>query len=254
MIHKNFRYNIQRAAFTAIAAGASTLFGMQSSRRAEKRMERQSAESLRIQLEFQKEQRARLDKQKKIYEEFEFTNPYANVKNYFGNIENPYEDLTVNQKAAEFQMEQASQQRANVMQQLRGAAGTSGIAALAQTLAQQSTKQAQMISADIAKQEQANMQARAKAQLSLDTLERKGASSAELTRMGGEAMVQQAEASREATLLGIEYGGLTGANMGAQQAYANQMSSMVAAQQMQADRFTGTTDFFMTANKLGWFQ
>ena len=227
--------------------------GMIKSSQAQKKMTQQSDEALQAQLKLQKEQRARLDEQKKIYEEFQYTNPYANVKNYFGNLENPYEDLTVNQQAARFQMQQASQQRANIMETLRGAAGTSGVAGLAQTLAQQSAKQAQMVSADIARQEQANLQARAKAQLSLDTLEAKGATMAEQAKMGGEAMVQQAEASREATLLGIEYGALTGANMGAQQAYANQMSSMVAAQQMTADRWSAGADIFTTAEKLDWF-
>ena len=89
-------------------------------------------------------------------------------------MENVYEDLTVSQEAARFQMEQGTQQRANIMQQLRGAAGGSGIAALAQSLATQGTIQARQVSADIAQQEQANRIAAAQGAGQLQQLERQG--------------------------------------------------------------------------------
>ena len=55
--------------------------------------------------------------------------------NYYGTVmSNPYEDLTVNQLQAQFQARQQQQMTANTMAQLRGAAGGSGIAGLAQAL------------------------------------------------------------------------------------------------------------------------
>ena len=49
---------------------------------------------------------------------------------------------------------------------------------------------------------------------------------AEMAQMQGDAMVQSAEFGRESTLLGMEYGLLSGANQGLSQSMANQMSAM----------------------------
>ena len=102
----------------------------------------------------QEAQSAKLEEQRKAYREFEFENPFAD-------IENPFEDLTVSQEAARFQMEQGAQQRANIMAGLQGAAGASGIAGLAQSLAGQGVMQARQVSADIDRQEAANRMAAA---------------------------------------------------------------------------------------------
>ena len=64
-------------------------------------------------------------------------------------------------------------------------------------------------------------------------MERQGASAADMAQRGGDAMVQQAEMARQSTLLGIEYGGMAGANAGVQSAYANQMSAQNSSMQMQ---------------------
>ena len=117
---------------------------------------------------------------------------------------------------------QAAQQRANIMAGLRGAAGTSGIAGLAQALANQGVIQARQVSADIARQEAAGQLAMAKGAMAVDQLERQG-----------QAAVQQAESAREATILGMEYGALTGANQAQQQASQNQMYQGIAGMQMQ---------------------
>ena len=90
-----------------------------------------------------------IDKQKAMFASLDTSNPYANM-------ENTMEDLTVNQQSAEFMKQQQMQSQANILDQLRSSAGGSGIAALAQTLANQGNLAAQKASADIAKQEQAN--------------------------------------------------------------------------------------------------
>ena len=197
----------------SIAFNALSLFGASKSQKQARKAQNLAAEQAAAQLALQKEQMALLEAQRERYRQFEFTNPYAD-------LENPYEDLTVNQETARFQMEQAAQQRANIMQGLRGAAGASGIAGLAQALANQGTLQAQRVSADLSKQEALNQR-----------LIAQGASAAEMAFRGGEQMVQEAEMRRQATLLGVAYQGAAGAASGVQQAYAKQMSSgMVAAQ------------------------
>ena len=143
-----------------------------------------------------------------------FTNPYANM-------ENPFEDLTVATGAAEFQAEQGAQQRANILSQLRGAAGSSGIAGLAQVLANQGTIQARQISADLQKQQAAN-----------EIMAAKGASIIDAQERAGDAMVQQAESGRQATILGMQYGQAAGANRNYQQSLLNQRYANTAANQM----------------------
>ena len=154
------------------------------------------------------------------------------MQNYYAGIENVYEDLTVGTQAAEFQMEQGTQQRADIMQQLRGAAGGSGIAGLAQVLANQGAIQARQSSIDIMQQERQNAMMKAQGQMQLQQMERQGASAADMAERGGEAMVQSAEMQRQSTLLGIEYGGMAGANAGLQAAYGNQMAAFGASAQM----------------------
>ena len=164
-------------------------------------------------------EQAKLDKQKAEYKSMKFTNPFANM-------ENTFEDLTVNQQQAQFQAQQGSQQRANIMQNLRGAAGSSGIAGLAQSLANQGSLQTQQISASIGQQESRNQIAAAK-----------GASAVQVAQTQGDQWVQQAEMDRQATLLGMQMGQTTGANLAQQQAQANQMNAQIAQQQTTADMF-----------------
>jgi len=177
-------------------------------------------------------QRELLKKQKQEYRNFQFQNPYADLQNYYAGMENVYEDLTVGTQAAEFQMEQGAQQRADIMQSLQGAAGGSGIAGLAQTLANQGAIQARQASVDIMQQQRQNSMMKAQGAMQLQQLERQGASAADMAQRGGAAMVQSAEMQRQSTLLGIEYGGMAGANAGLQAAYGNQMSAYGASAQM----------------------
>jgi hypothetical protein len=93
--------------------------------------------------------RVEMDRHKKAFEALDTSNPYLNM-------ENTMEDLTINQQQAEFEKQQAMQSQANIMGQMRGAAGSSGIAALAQSLANQGSLQAQRASASIGAQEAQN--------------------------------------------------------------------------------------------------
>ena len=80
------------------------------------------------------------------------------TSNLYANMQNTYEDLTVNQQQAQFTAQQQAQGFANTMEGLRGAAGGSGIAALAQSLAGQQSIAAQQASASIGMQEARNQQ------------------------------------------------------------------------------------------------
>ena len=162
-------------------------------------------------------QQALLDAQKREYKAMKFENPFSNMENVF-------EDLTVNQQQAQFQARQGSQQRANIMQNLKGAAGGSGIASLAQALANQGQIQTQRISASIGLQESSNQMAAAK-----------GAGAVQIAERQGDQWVQQAEMDRQATLLGMQMGQTSGANIAFQQSQANQMNAEIAATQTQLD-------------------
>jgi len=192
---------------------------------------RATAEDAAEKAEIQRnEQKKALDKQKEEYKAMEFKNPFADM-------ENTFEDLTVNQQQAQFQAQQGVQQRANIMQNMKGAAGGSGIAGLAQALANQGQLQTQRISASIGQQESRNQAMAAKGAASIQSLERQGDQS-----------VQQFNTDRQATLLGMQMGETTGANMAFQQAQANQMNATIAQQNSLTGLFNVAA---MAANNMG---
>jgi len=78
------------------------------------------------------------------------------TSNLYNNMENVYEDATVNTQAADFAKTQSLQSQKNTMDQFGQAAGGSGIAALAQAMAGKQNQQAQQASVSIGEQEQAN--------------------------------------------------------------------------------------------------
>jgi hypothetical protein len=159
-------------------------------------------------------------------------------ENPFANMENTFEDLTVNQQQAQFQAQQGSQQRADIMQNLKGAAGSSGVAGLAQALANQGQLQTQQISASIGLQESQNQLASAK-----------GAAAVQNAEKQGDQWVQQANIDRQATLLGMQMGQSTGANLAYGQAQANQMNAQIAEQQSISD---GLSLVGQVAGKVNW--
>ena len=237
------------ATAATVASVGLQAIGQIGGKRARKRASRQARQATAQQLAFQREQLALLEKQKDVYSSMEFTNPYEGMQNPFANLENPYEDLTVNQQQAQFLAQQGAQQRADILGQLREAAGGSGISGLAQQLANQQQLQTQQISASIGQQEAQNQRLRAQGALQVQ----KGAAAADMAIRGGEAMLQQAESSRQATLLGVEYAGAAGANAAVQQAYANQMQGNAMAAQMQQDRINMMMGTLNTMSEQGMF-
>ena len=111
--------------------------------------------------------RREMNRLKSIYANLDTSNPYLNM-------ENTMEDLTINQQQAQFQAEQIASQQANTLDALRSAAGGSGVAALAQTLAQQGQLAAQKASASIGQQEAMNQRLAAQQASRNQILERQG--------------------------------------------------------------------------------
>jgi len=133
----------------------------------------------------QKAAAAEMEANKKAYEQIDTSNTYAN-------LENKFEDITVNQQQAQFEAQQNQQQQANLMNSMNAAAGGSGIAALAQAMANQGQLSAQKASASIGMQEAQNQK-----------LVAQEASKNQQLEAAGEQTSQQREADKRATLLGM---------------------------------------------------
>ena len=198
----------------AAATVVSGYMAAKAQRRSAAAMERMSREQFEQNKKIFEEQEKLLNIERDKYRAQTFINP-------FGDLENPFEDLTVNTQQAEFLSRRLEQAQSNILSTLRDAAGASGIAGLAQTLANQNMLKNAKISADIAKQEGANRLAAAKGSLSVELAEAKG-----------EAMRQNMEASKQATLLGMQQAmtGVAASNMS--QAQSNQMSASLYGTQL----------------------
>lgn len=138
-----------------IGAGANAMEG---------RRQRLKAEQAKDNAEKAKNQ---LDRQKEMFMHLDTSNPYLNMQNVA-------EDLVVNQQQAQFQAQQNAASQANVMNELSGAAGGSGIAALAQSMSNQAATANQAASASIGQQEQQNQRARVNQEAELQMKEREG--------------------------------------------------------------------------------
>lgn len=144
-----------------------------------------------------KEQRAaqaEMSRNKARYENLDTSNLAAN-------LDNAYEDLSVNTGAADFAREQAQQGQANVMGSMGAAAGGSGIAAMAQALAGSSNQQAQQSAVSIGQQESQNQMKAAGGRMSLQNAELAGAQES-----------RASEKDKTETMLGMSQSRLGAAN------------------------------------------
>jgi len=134
-----------------------------------------------------KERKARkeMNRMKQAYSQLDTSNPYANM-------ENTMEDLTVNQKQAQFEAQQFQQSQANILDAVRGASGGSGVAAIAQQLAQSGQLAAQKSAASIGEQESRNQMAAASQ-----------AAQNQRLKAQGERESQRMERDKVGTLLGM---------------------------------------------------
>ena len=124
---------------------------------ADKRRAKKANEAAKIKMEADKEK----------YMNMDTSNPYMNM-------ENTMEDLTVNTQAADFAAEQNQVGMANTLSNMKQAAGRSGVAALAQAMANQGQIANQKASISIAQQEKANQTAERGEASRIQGLEREG--------------------------------------------------------------------------------
>ena len=151
---------------------------------------------------------AEFDKNKQRYEGLDTSNLYANM-------ENTMEDLTINQGAANMATQKNEQNLANVMGGMNQAAGGSGIAGLAQAMAQQATSNTQAAAADIGQQESRNQMAKARQ-----------AGSNQRAELAGAESSRAAEKDKTETMLGMSQQRLGAANEARDQATASIMSGI----------------------------
>ena len=172
-----------------IGAGVSLaggLIGMSQAKKAQATAEAEEAKN-----------RREMEKLERAYMSLDTSNPYMNM-------ENTMEDLTVNQQQANFEAQQFQQSQANILDATRGAAGGSGVAAIAQALSQQGEIAAQRASASIGQQEAANERAMASEASRIQSMERQGETisrNLERDQMGtalGMAQARTAQSRQEA--------------------------------------------------------
>ena len=156
----------------------------------------------------QADAKVKMEQDKDAYMSMPITNPYDNM-------ENTMEDLTVNTQAADFAAQKSEQARADIMQNMSGAAGSSGIAALAQTMANTANQEAQAASASIATQEAANQKA-----------ERGEAGNIQELQARGDAQVENLKRDRMATQLGMSAGEYQAEGQNVADANATMMSGI----------------------------
>lgn len=156
----------------------------------------------------QRRAQAGYDKTLARLENLDASNPYANQQNV-------YEDLTVNTQQADMLAQQQQQALGNTMQNLQGAAGGSGIAALAQSMANQQSQNLQAATASIGQQEAQNQRLMLgqEAQMQQNMVE-------------GEMMSRQMEASKTTGMLNRAGQRLSAANQARQQATSSIMGGV----------------------------
>ena len=159
----------------------------------------------------QRDAQAQFDRRQAEFENLDTSNVYSNM-------ENVYEDLTVNQQQANFIAQQQQQGLSNTLNQMQGAAGGSGIAALAQAMANQQSQNAQMASVSIGQQEAQNQAAQARMAGQLQSQEAQG-----------EIISRNAEMDKTSTLLGLSGQRLQAANEARQAATQGLMAGVGGA-------------------------
>ena len=129
------------------------------------------------------------DTRLQAYKDKEFVNPYENMQNV-------YEDATIDQRAAEFERNAAAQSQADTLEALQAGGGTgAGTAALATAMSRQGALQAQAAAANIGAQERQNQQFALAETGRLQDL-----------NIAGQEQVRRQEEQREMDLYGLSAG------------------------------------------------
>ena len=147
--------------------------------------------------------RAEMDRLRGVYSQLDTSNPYEGLQNRYAEMDNVYDDATVNLEAAKFQREQFQQSQANILDQMRTSSGGSGVAGVAQALANQGQIAARQSSIDIGQQERQNQMQQMAYQGTLNMAEARGGASIDQLRAQGQRESQRMEFDKQGTLLGM---------------------------------------------------
>ena len=182
----------------------------------------------------QRQAQAGYDKTLARLENMDTSNPYANQQNV-------YEDLTVNTQQADMLAGQQQQALGNTMQNLQGAAGGSGIAALAQSMANQQSQNLQQATASIGQQESQNQRLMMgqEAQMQQNMVE-------------GDMLSRQMEASKTTGMLNRAGQRLSAANQARQQATSSLMGGVGELAGMGATFLPGGANHALNRDGAGW--
>jgi hypothetical protein len=162
------------------------------------------------------------------------TNPFAGAQNFQRQRENTAEDLTIDQRQAQFIAQQQQQALSQTLQSQRQAAGSSGAAALAQAVAGVQSQNLQSAAASIGQQESAINQQRASQAFTLQGAVASEASANQQRAMAQEVANQRAVAAEAAGYQGL---GVEAQFLGAQQQQARDLTGAqmdFSAQQIRA--------------------
>ena len=189
---------------------ASSVIGFRKARKAERAAKRRA-----------KKAEAERKRQEEAYRNLDTSNPYLN-------LENTMEDLTINQKQSQFEKQQFQQGQANILDSLRGSAGSGGVAALAQTLARENQLASQRSAADIGRQEAANQRA-----------EREMAGQIQSAEREGEVYSRNLERSKTETLFGMAQQRAAASKKAVADAKAAKMQAITGGLMGAANMFAG---------------
>jgi len=154
------------------------------------------------------------------------------TSNLATNLENTYEDLTVNTQAAQFAAQGQQQVLANTMGGMNNAAGGGGIAAMAQAMAGQQSQNMQIASNSIASQESGNQAAQAQM-----------AGSLQQTELAGAKDSRNAELEKTETMLGMSQARLGAANAARDKATSSIIGGVTGLATQGLSSLEGVQDF-----------
>ena len=135
--------------------------------------------------------------QQAINERNQLKDRFANLPtdNPYEGMDNVYEDMTVDQRGYDLEMEQVQQSQANILSDLKQVAGPSGAGGLVQALSEENKIAKEEASSKLETQESENQKLKAEEESKLQLKEREG-----------EVWSRNTERDKQATLLGMAKG------------------------------------------------
>ena len=153
------------------------------------------------------------------FSKLDTSNIQAGSRNMYANMENVYEDQTINQRAANFASQKFEQSQANILDAVQGGGGFN--AGNIQALSNQGALSAQGVAADIGRQESVNQAKMLGESSRLQGLERGGEDQAMQRRMAGMEQSRSLQYQKQQGMLAARTGQAQAAAQARQQGIQN---------------------------------